>query len=79
MEPVPKSIFGTFPSTPKILFVLSLFYALSVNECFLFLLIFLVVLLSMWALSSLTRDQTCIPCVGGMRSSPLDRQGSFSE
>ena len=79
MQPAPKSIFGTFPSTPKISLVLPLFYALSVNECFLFLLIFSVVLLSMWALSSLTRDRTCVPCIRSMKSSPLDCQGNSSE
>ena len=34
MQPAPKSIFGTFLSTPKISLVLLLFYAFSVNECF---------------------------------------------
>ena len=68
MQPAPKSIFGTFLSSPKISLVLPLFYAFSVNECFLFLLIVLVVLLSIWALRSLTRYRTCVLCVGSMRS-----------
>ena len=30
----------------------------------------------MWDLSSPTRDQTCVPCIGSVESYPLDRQGS---
>ena len=32
----------------------------------------------MWDLSSLTRDRTCMPCIGSMQSSPLDYVGSPS-
>ena len=40
------------------------------------LLFFLAMPHSMWALSSLTRDQTCTPCTGSIESQPLDSQGS---
>ena len=30
-----------------------------------------------WDLNSLTRDQTCIPCIGSMDSQPPDYQGSL--
>ena len=30
----------------------------------------------MWDLSSPTRDQTCTPCIGDVKSQPLDQQGS---
>ena len=31
---------------------------------------------SMWDLSSLTKDPTCVPCIGTEESQPLDHQGS---
>ena len=30
----------------------------------------------MWDLSSLTKDETCTPCIGNAESKPLDHQGS---
>ena len=37
---------------------------------------FLAMLHSMWDLSSPTRDQSCVPCIGSTQSQPLDCQGS---
>ena len=40
------------------------------------LFLFLATLQGTWILSSPTRDQTCAPCRGSMKSEPEDRQGS---
>ena len=49
----------------------------SLHE-FLFFKKFLAMPHDMWDLSSLTRDQTCAPCIGSADSKPLDDQGSPS-
>ena len=53
------------------------FFPINTSGLFAFFFFFFSLLAApggMWGLSSPTRDQTCIPCIGSMDSKPLDCQ-----
>ena len=66
MRCFPKVTTSIWQKTALLLLSLRKFYRIY---------LFLTAWHSMWDLSSLTRDWTCILCIGGVASQPLDSQG----